>query len=94
MGVNQPARIENLFRVMQKQYPKYDDLRKAILRLREGLLKTSAVVGFPKVSQSYQLLVLNISKAINSLRTLQNSLPEDMRKDIGSSPELRCVFKT
>jgi hypothetical protein len=41
--------VGHLYQVMARKYPQRDDIVLAIRRLREALLKCSALVGFPRV---------------------------------------------
>jgi hypothetical protein len=41
--------VGDLYQVMARKYPQRDDIVFAIRRLREALLKCSALVGFPRV---------------------------------------------
>jgi len=50
ISVNETNALGDLYRVMEQKYPKQEDIVLAIRRLREALLKCSALAGFPRVS--------------------------------------------
>ena len=58
ISLNECAAVGDLYRVMEHRYPQRDDIVVAIRRLREALLKCSALAGFPRVSLSIRGLTI------------------------------------
>jgi hypothetical protein len=74
---------------MEQRYPQREDIVVAIRRLREALLKSSPLAGFPRVKlQSY----LTDWKAINGLSALNEAIPNDVKDELGATPHLRYLF--
>lgn len=71
---------------MEQHYPQRDDIIVAIRRLREALLKCSALSGFPRVCSCYRGAD---DKGINGLSALNEAIPSDVKDALGATPHLR-----
>jgi len=71
---------------MEQRYPHRDDIILAIRRLREALLKCSALSGFPRV---YSVYIVADDKGINGLSALNEAIPPEVKDALGATPHLR-----
>lgn len=86
ISLNECAAVGDLYRVMERKYPQRDDILVAIRRLREALLKCSALAGFPRVRLSIRArLTIGYQRTLCFERSYTEGNTRCFRSDTSSS---------